>query len=102
MTSNNEDEINASMTDAILKATSMLITRGCRRKYKPFWNKELEVAVQTREKKHEKTPTIPNKIAYNRASGPKSRDLSMHQKEINLETPAQIWILLTKVAQHRL
>ena len=71
MTSNNEAEIYASITSAISKAACMSIPRGWRLKYKPFWNKDIEIAVQAREKareKYEKNLTIQNKIAYNRVS----------------------------------
>ena len=41
MTSKNQEEINKSVTSAIVKSASLSIPKGCRRKYKPFWNENL-------------------------------------------------------------
>ena len=82
MTSQNVDKISEEITSAILKAATQTIPRGCRKKYKPFWNKTLEAAVQSKEKsrkKFEKNPTTFNKCAYNRASA-KVRKLTNSSK----------------------
>ena len=71
MTSNNIEEIVKDISTTILKAASMNIPKGCRKKYKPFWTENLNTAVKDREKarkKIEDNPTIQNRIAYNRAS----------------------------------
>ena len=71
LTSENIDSISKDINSAILTAASQTIPRGCRKKYSPFWNENLETAVQAKEKarqKYEENPTIPNKIAYNRTA----------------------------------
>ena len=64
------EEINQALTIAILDAASTNIPRGCRKKYKPFWNAQIEDAVNKRKearKQNEKDPSIENKIQYNKA-----------------------------------
>ena len=71
MSSENIEEIGNSITTAIYKAAELTIPRGCRKKYKPFWNDKLDVAVKNREKARkcvEKSPSTQNRIAYNKAS----------------------------------
>ena len=71
MTSDDTNKIYEAISSSILKAASLSIPKGCRQKYKPFWNDELETAVNAREKarsRKEKNPSIPNRIAYNRAT----------------------------------
>ena len=63
------DSICKEVNSAIIKAASLTIPKGCRKKYSPFWNDNLETAVQAKEKarqKLENDPSVPNKIAYNR------------------------------------
>ncbi|GFS05579.1 reverse transcriptase [Elysia marginata] len=58
-------------TEGILKAAADCIPRGCRKAYKPFWGRNIEQAVKTRQearKQMEKNPTIENKILYNKTS----------------------------------
>ena len=64
-----EDEVCQSITDFILKAARQHIPRGCRKRFKPFWNKELEELVRERRKarkRAEKDPTPSNRTAHNR------------------------------------
>ena len=64
------EEINQALTTAILDAASTNIPRGCRKKYKPFWNAQIEDAVNKRKaarKQNEEDPSIENKIEYNKA-----------------------------------
>ena len=71
MDNNDIDKINKDITTAILKAASLSIPKGYRKKYKPFWTESLSAAVKTREKARkniEANPTIQNRTAYNRAS----------------------------------
>ena len=69
MTSDDSGKIYEAISSSILKAASLSIPKGCRQIFKPFWNDELDTAVNAREKarcRKEKDPSIPNKIAYNR------------------------------------
>ena len=71
MSTENTDEIGEAITKAIHKAASISIPKGCRKKYKPFWNEELDSAVKAREKARkrvEENPSVPNRIAYNRTT----------------------------------
>ena len=71
LSSKNVEKLEKQITESILKAASLCIPRGCRKKYKPFWNDNIDLAVKAREnarKKLEKSPILPNKIAYNRTS----------------------------------
>ena len=71
MTSDDTEKMYKDITSSILKAASISIPRGCRQKYKPFWNDQLETAVNAREKarkRKEQDPSVPNRIAYNRAT----------------------------------
>ena len=65
------EDLNETLTTAILTAAKQSIPRGCRKKYKPFWNKDIEQAVNARKeaRKHlEDRPCTENKIKYNKAS----------------------------------
>ena len=69
VTEGSEDEVCQKIIDNILKAAREHIPRGHRKRYKPFWNKELEETVKLRRKarkKAEKNPTPENKTAHNR------------------------------------
>ena len=71
LTSGNVESISKEVNSAILKAATETIPRGSRKKYSPFWNDNIETAVQAKEKARqhfEKNPSIPNKIAYNRTA----------------------------------
>ena len=71
LSSENVEKIAKDITSALLKAAAETIPRGCRKKYKPFWNKNLEIAIKAKEKARsrlENNPTIPNKISYNRTA----------------------------------
>ena len=71
ITSQDVDSICKEVNSAIIKAASLTIPKGCRKKYSPFWNDNLETAVQAKEKarqKLENDPSVPNKIAYNRTA----------------------------------
>ena len=84
MTSGDTEKIYDSITSAILKAASTAIPKGCQKKYKPFWNVELETAVQAREKarlRKEENPSVPNRIAFNRASAQVKRLTTSSKRE---------------------
>ena len=84
MTSNDENKIGKNITSAIKKAAELSIPRGCRKKYSPFWNQNLDLAVQAREKARkrlEENPNIPNQIAYNRASAEAKRLINVSKRE---------------------
>ena len=69
VTEGSEDEVCQKIIDSILKAARQHIPRGNRKKFKPFWNKELEETVKLRRKarkKAEKNPTPENRAAHNR------------------------------------
>ena len=69
MSSENIEKIAKEITSAILKAAAQAIPRGSMRKYKPLWNKNLDIAVKAKEKARprlENNPTTTNSITYNR------------------------------------
>ena len=60
----------------ILEAAKKHIPRGNAKKYKPFWNQNIQEAVNKRKQAREaleKAPTTSNKINYNRASAEAKR-----------------------------
>ena len=64
--------VNNDITNAILFAARKAIPRGNRKRYRPFWNSDLEKVVKERKqarKNVEKNPTRENKTAYNRLTG---------------------------------
>ena len=66
------DEAYKEICSTILKGAKNNIPKGNQKKYKPFWNKELEVAVKERRrlrKTAQKEPTPENKKEYNKATG---------------------------------
>ena len=74
----------SAITGALLKAASQCIPRGCRKKYKPFWNSTLEDVVKKRQmarKQLEANPTVENKINYNRTSAVAKRSLKTAKKQ---------------------
>ena len=78
------ESLEKCITDTILKSASLCIPKGCRRKYKPIWTKNIEIAVQAREKARkrvERSPTVPNKIAYNRTSAEVKRLSNSSKRE---------------------
>ena len=84
LSSKNVESLEKCITDRILKSASLCIPKGCRRKYKPFWTKNIEIAVQAREKARkrvERSPTVPNKIAYNRTSAEVKRLINSSKRE---------------------
>ena len=84
MTSEDTEKTYDAITSAILKAASLSIPKGCRQKYKPFWSDELDIAVEAREKarqRQEKKPSIPNRIAFNRASAQVKRLLKVSKRD---------------------
>ena len=84
MTTKDVEKIGKEITSAIITAATQTIPRGCRKKYKPFWNKNLEIAVKIKEKCRnnlEKKPTTSNKIAYNRASAKVRKITNVSKRE---------------------
>uniref|UniRef100_A0A0B7BHQ4 Reverse transcriptase domain-containing protein n=1 Tax=Arion vulgaris TaxID=1028688 RepID=A0A0B7BHQ4_9EUPU len=74
----------AVITEALLKAASICIPRGCRKNYKPFWNETIAKIVQEREqvRKHfEEKPTLENKILYNRTNAEVKRTVNTAKRE---------------------
>ena len=71
MSAENIDKVAKEITSAILKPAARTMPRGCRRKYKPFWNKNLDIVVKAKEKyrsKLENNPKTTNRIAFNRTA----------------------------------
>ena len=67
----NPDILEEKIQTIISEASKKNIPRGIQKKYKPFWNSEIDVAVARRNEARtalEETPNITNKIAYNKAS----------------------------------
>ena len=84
MSSENVDKIAKEITSAILKSAARTIPRGCRRKYKPFWNKNLDIAVKAKEKARtrlENNPTTTNRIAYNRTAAEVRKLTNSYKRE---------------------
>jgi ribonuclease HI len=68
---NDTDTFNKKFTQIILHTASQTIPKGCRKKYRPFWNQELQSAVSERNKARsilEEKPSVQHKIEYNKAS----------------------------------
>ena len=67
----NVDTMEQKFSSIILEASNRHIPRGNRKKYKPFWNDDIQKVVAERQQARklvEKEPTGSNKTAYNRAS----------------------------------
>ena len=67
----NPDTLEEKIQTIITEASKKNIPRGFQKKYKPFWNSEIDAAVAKRHEARtalEQTPNITNKIAYNKAS----------------------------------
>ena len=78
------EETYKLMTSAILESAKNTIPKGNRKRYKPFWNEELEKASKERKQLRKEIEEAANpsrelKTAYNRATG-KVRHLSKTSK----------------------
>ena len=72
------NNLTQAVTEAILTAAHQCIPRGCRAKYKPFWNETLADSVQKREtarKNYMKNNSTENRIAYNRSSAINKKEI---------------------------
>ena len=72
----------AGITKAILTAAKKAVPRGSRKKYRPFWNADIETAVKERRRARKavgKNPTRENKTYYNQLTG-KVRQLTKSGK----------------------
>ena len=79
------EETYEAICTSILKCARKNIPLGNQRKFRPFWNKDLEAAVKERRrlrKVAQKDPSKENKTAYNRATG-KVRHLTRMSKREN-------------------
>ena len=86
-----EDAVCTKITTAILNAAKKHIPRGRRKKYMPFWNKDLEQAVKLRNrarKEVELNPSTENKIKLNRLTA-KVRRLTNTGKREHWRTTCQ-------------
>ena len=66
-----EDSANDKLCTTILKAAQLSIPRGSVKKYKPFWNQELEEAVEKRNSArntYESNPTAENRTEYKKTT----------------------------------
>ena len=86
----NEDKcINTTYSkicDAIITSAKKTIPRGNRKKYKPFWTKELENATSERKKarrRAEKSPSNENRIIYNK--------LTAEVRKLTKESKKKAW-----------
>ena len=64
------DNLCELITSSIKNAAEKSIPQGCRKVYKPFWNKYIENAVRGRETARTtlgNNPNMDNKILYNKA-----------------------------------
>ena len=79
------DSANQQLCNTILKAAHISIPRGCVKKYKPFWNTELEEAVEKRNlarNNYESNPTPENRTKYKKTTAETKlvTKASKHQK----------------------
>ena len=82
---NTIDKSSQDICQAISTAAKKTIPRGSLRKFKPFWNKELDSAVRERQKARkavEKNPSSNNRINYNKCTA-RVRLLTNSGKRIN-------------------
>ena len=66
------EKIYTEISKAILTSAKKCIPRGNRKRYRPFWNEEVELAVRERQKARksvEKNPTRENKTHFNKMTG---------------------------------
>ena len=66
-----ENEANSYICKAILDAAGSRIPRGSNKKYKPFWNQDIEQAIKERQKSREnymKNNTPENRTKYHKIS----------------------------------
>ena len=85
------DRLNRKVTEAIMAAAEQCIPRGCRAKYKPFWNQKIACAVKEREaarKNYMKNDTIENKVLYNKTSAICKREILTGKRQ-KFETTCQ-------------
>ena len=54
------NKMNEHITQTMLEAANLSIPRGCRHNYKPFWNDQLEKAVETRKQARATSTTTSN------------------------------------------
>ena len=86
-----EDAVCNKITTAILDAAKKHIPRGNRNKYTPYWNKDLDQAVKSRNKARkdvETNPSTENKIKLNRLTA-KVRLLTNGGKREHWKTTCQ-------------
>ena len=77
------------VTEAILTAAKKCIPRGCRSKYKPFWNDNLAQAVQTREearKKYMEDDSPMNRTEFMRTSAFAQKEILSSKRQKFHET----------------
>ena len=78
------NDLEESFTYIIKKAAKMHIPRGIHKNFKPFWNKEVQDAVEQRKKARnamEALPTPENRTAYNRTTAIARRKIATAKKE---------------------
>ena len=83
--------MNKKVTNAIITAAEQCIPRGCRAKYKPFWNEKIASAVSAREtarKNFMKNNTPENRTLYNKSSALCKREI-LTGKRHNFETACE-------------
>ena len=97
----------------ILKAAEKHIPRGSNKKYKPFWTAEIETAVTERHQARETleaSPSLENKIAYNKATATAKRTIATAKREKWRETCSELdlrkdgrkaWTLLGNLSGRR-
>ena len=101
------------ITKGILKAASLYIPRGCRKRYRPFWDDNIEQAIKNREaarKILEKDPTIQNKIHLNQTTAKAKRAIKTAKKNKWVQTTTKLdlrkdgskaWSLLSNLCGER-
>jgi len=76
-----DSDVNSNaekVTAAIIAAAKKCIPRGCRSKYRPFWNEKLAQAVRTREearKRYMEDDSPENRTEYNRRSALSKKEI---------------------------
>ena len=79
------DNLCQQVVSEIEKAAEIYIPRGCRKKFKPFWNQDIEQAANRREAAKKSLEENPNstehKVQYNKACAQVKRTVLVAKKK---------------------
>ena len=77
------ETLNSNFTEALEKASLECIPRGCREKYTPFWNQDIEKAINRGETARCNLDTPENKNLYNKACAQVKLSLVSQKKQVD-------------------